>query len=243
MKSVDAVWEKRNLGVSTAEIQVEAGDTVQEALDALESACAGYSYIVVRVPSVRTDVTWKMAGLGFCFVEDMMSFEHDLHEIQRTPLQQRLYDAVRISPMEGADFDILYEEIGRGSFSFDRVSNDPFFSRELGARRFQNWLSDERERGAQFLKGTIKGEMTGFFTLREVGQGVYTSALGGTFMKWRRGGLGTNVQTPEEVRKRGGKKLVLAVSTNNMVQIRALVANGFFPKSVDHVFVKHTDTK
>ena len=85
--------------------------------------------------------------------------------------------------------------------------------------------------------------MTGLFTIREIEPGVYTSALGGTFMKWRKGGLGTNVQTPAEVKKRGGKKLILGVSTNNMIQIRALIQNGFFPKSANHVFVKHINCK
>ena len=78
-----------------------------------------------------------------------------------------------------------------------------------------------------------------FFSIREIDSGIYTSALGGTFMKWRKGGLGTNVQTPAEVKKRGGKKLVLGVSTNNMIQIRALIQNEFFPTYVNHVFVKH----
>ena len=46
-----------------------------------------------------------------------------------------------------------------------------------------------------------------------------------------------------EVKKRGGKKLILGVSTNNMIQIRALIQNGFFPKSANHVFVKHIKCK
>ena len=141
--------------------------------------------------------------------------------------------------MEEEDFPILFEEIKKGSFAFDRISNDPFFTKEQSITRFLNWLNDEKERGAEFLKGMKKDEMIGFFTIREIEDGVYTSALGGTFMKWRKGGLGTNVQTPEEVKKRGGKKLVLGVSTNNMIQIRALIQNGFFPVRANHVYVKH----
>ncbi|HAR79797.1 MAG TPA: hypothetical protein DCR21_03105 [Succinivibrionaceae bacterium] len=241
MKYVNAVWDERNFGLKTAEVEIELSDTRESCMPKLIELEKAFEYISVKVPSAKNELTWLMHDLNYAFVEDMMFFEHDLHPIKRTPLQQRLYDAVTISPMEEADFETLFREIDAGSFSFDRISNDPFFCKEASTRRFHNWLNDEKERGAIFLKGQIKGEMTGFFTIRDLGNGVYTSALGGTFMKWRKGGLGTNVQTPDEVRKRGGRKLVLGVSTNNMIQIRALIQNEFFPTKVNHVFVKHVN--
>ena len=239
MKVVEAVWEKRNLGVDSVEMEVELNDSCDEVARVLSEVKG--QYLALKVPSTRTDITWLVSRFGYIFVEDMMFLEHDLHPIQRTPLQQRLYDAVKIEPMQEEDFPVLYDEIKHGSFTFDRISNDPFFTQEQAITRFLNWLNDERERGAEFLKGVMKGEMTGFFTIRDLGDGVYTSALGGTFMKWRKGGLGTNVQTPEEVKKRGGKKLILGVSTTNMIQIRALIQNGFFPVKVNHVYVKHCE--
>lgn len=239
MKIVSEVLEKRNLGVDTISIFVESQDSPQDVEKALKETQA--QYLVLKIPTTRTDVTYLASNYGYTYVEDMMFLEHNLRPIQRTPLQQRLYNAVKIEPMKEEDFDLLFQEIKKGSFSFDRISNDPYFGQEVANRRFVNWINDERERGAEFLKGMIKGEMTGFFTIREIEPGVYTSALGGTFMKWRKGGLGTNVQTPEEVKKRGGKKVVLGVSTNNMIQIRALIQNGYFPVRANHVFIKHCD--
>lgn len=237
MRVVTEELEKRNLGVDTVSINVDDNDTYEILKQTLEDTKS--QYLVLKIPSFRTDLTPLATEYGYTYVEDMMFMEHDLHEIVRTPLQQRLYDAVKISKMEKEDFDILYDELKKGSFSFDRISNDPYFGQEVGNRRFVNWINDEIERGAEFLKGTMKGEMTGFFTIREIRSGVYTSALGGTFMKWRKGGLGTNVQTPEIVKARGGKKIELGVSTNNMIQIRALIQNGYFPKGCNHVFIKH----
>ena len=239
MKVVNALWDKRNFGIECAEVELELNDDRDTCHKTLKEIEKDYDYIALKIPSLRTDLTWMVSELSYCFVEDMMFFEHDLHEIKRTPLQQRLYDSVTISEMDSKDFDILFKEIDSGSFSFDRISNDPFFSEKASITGFHNWIMDEVERGAIFLKGQIKGEMTGFFSIREIEKGIYTSALGGTFMKWRKGGLGTNVQTPAEVKKRGGKKLVLGVSTNNMIQIRALIQNEFFPTYVNHVFVKH----
>lgn len=241
MKIVNAVWEERNLGVKSAEIEIDVSDVVQEVESSLKDVEQIYEYIAIKVPSSRTDVTWLINSLGYSFVEDMIFFEHDLHTIVRTPLQQRMYDAVKILPMQDNDFEILNEEISKGSFAFDRISNDPYFGKDKSIIRFLNWIQDERERGALFFKGMMHGEMTGFFILRDLGEGIYTSALGGTFMKWRKGGLGTNIQTIDIVKQLGGKKIVLGVSTNNMIQIRALIQNGFFPIKTNHVFVKHIE--
>lgn len=241
MKVVDAVWEKRNLGVSSFEMEVEVKDTIEEVRQVLNETKA--QYLVLKVPADRTDVTWLVKEYGYTYVEDMIFLEHDLKPVVRTPLQQRFYDAIRVEPMVEEDYAVVLDEINHGAFSFDRISNDPHFGQEPANRRFCNWLNDERERGAEFLK-VIKvnsDEMIGFFTIRDTGNGVYTSALGGTFMKWRRGGLGTTLQASEEVRKRGGKKLTLGVSTNNMTQLRALIQNGCFPVRTNHVFVKHCD--
>lgn len=233
----DAVWEKRNLGVEAIEMEVELSDKFEDVKKWLSETKS--EYITVKVPSSRDDITYMVSDYGYHFIEDMMFLEHNLKPIERTPLQQRMYDAVKMEPMNEEDMEVLYEELRKGSFAFDRISKDPNFTEEQANNRFINWVKDEKDRGAEFLKGMMKGKMTGFFCLREIEPGVYTSALGGTFMEYRKGGMGTNVQTPEEVKKRGGKKLILGVSTNNMIQIRALIMNGFVPKKVNHVFVKH----
>jgi hypothetical protein len=231
--------EKRNLGVEALDIVIEEEDQAAEVENFLSGADT--QYMVLKIPTSRTDITFMTSQYGFSYMEDLIFFSHDLHENHRTSLQQRLYDAVTISPMEKADMDDLLDRIRKGMFSFDRISNDPYFTQEQANRRFENWIGDEISRGAEFLKGTMNGKTTGFFCLRDMGDGIYTSALGGTYPEYRRGGLGTNVQTQDEVRKRGGKKVILGVSTNNMIQIRALIANEYFPEHAHHVFVKHCD--
>ncbi len=233
----NAVWEKRNLGVESVEMEVEETDTKEEVEKWFQET--EVEYIAIKIPASREDITFMASDYGYHFIEDMIFFEHDLKPIERSPLRQRLYDAVHMEPMDDDDMEILYTELKKGSFAFDRISKDPYFTEEQANNRFINWVKDEKERGAEFLKGVMKGKMIGFFCLREIEPGIYTSALGGTFLEYRRGGLGTNVQTPEEVKKRGGKKLILGVSSNNIVQIRALILNGFFPTKVNHVFVKH----
>lgn len=239
MKIVDEKLETRNLGVKTISINIDTYDEYNEVENAIKETEA--EYLVLKIPSIRTDLTPLAHKFGYIYVEDMVFMEHDLHEIQRTSLQQRLYDSVKAELMQQDDYNVLYDEIARGSFSFDRISNDPYFGQNIANRRFLNWLNDEKERGAEFWKMCMNGEMRGFFTLREIRPQIYDSALGGIFMKWRKGGMGTNVKVPDIVKKKGGKKVVSGVSTNNVIQIRALVQNGYFPVRINHVFIKHTD--
>ncbi|MGN0909442.1 MAG: hypothetical protein ACI4NA_07445 [Succinivibrio sp.] len=241
MKVVNATWDEESLGVRTAEVSIGQGDSLEEIGSALRKAEASYRYLAVKLPSTRADACFLLSDLGYTFVEDMIFLEHDLHEIRRTPLEQRFYDSVKVERMQEEDFRKLLSEIDAGSFSFDRVSIDPYFSKEASARRFHHWLMDEKGRGAILMKASYKGEMSGFFTIRDTGDGVYSSALGGTFMKFRHTGIGINNQTPEIVKRLGGRKLVIGVSTNNMSQIRAVVRSGFFPIRANHVYIKHTD--
>ena len=243
MKSVNAVWDEQSLGVKTCEVSIEQDDNADEIRSALRGLESEYRYIALKLPSTRPDLCFVISSSGYTFVEDMIFFEHDLHEIKRSALEQRFYDSVKVETMTDQDFPALFAEIDAGSFAFDRISVDPYFSKEASAKRFHHWLLDEKKRGAIFMKASYKGEMSGFFTIRDIGNGVYNSALGGSFMKFRHTGIGINNQTPEIVKSLGGKKLVIGVSTNNMSQIRAVTRNGFFPVRANHVYIKHTDTK
>ncbi len=241
MKVMQAPWDEESLGVRTAEAAAGLDDSAEDVRAALLKAEREFQYIALKIPAARPDLCFAISDLGYTFVEDMVFLEHDLHEIKRTRLEQRFYDSVRISPMQEGDFKALCAEIDAGSFSFDRVSVDPYFPKEASARRFHHWLLDEKRRGALFYRASYKGEMSGFFTLRDEGGGNYVSALGGTFMKFRRTGIGINNQGPEVVRSLGGKRLSIGVSTNNMAQIRAVCRSGFFPVRATHVFIRHTD--
>ena len=116
MRIINEELEKRNLGVDTVSITIEHDDNISDIENTLKDAEG--QYIVLKIPTIMTDATYLASKYGFSYVEDMMFFEHDLHEIVRTPLQQRLYDAVTISEMTDKDFKLLHEEIEKGSFSF-----------------------------------------------------------------------------------------------------------------------------
>ena len=240
MKIVDAIWEKRNLGVDTVEITIEEHDPETEVTAAINALDAQYA--VVRVPAVRADLIFPVQQKGFVFAEEMVHLVSDLSEISLAPVEKRLWDAVECQRMTDDDIAELRSEIRKGLFSTDRIYLDPAFSKELAAERYVNWIDDELARGGFLVKYVYKGRTAGFFSLRDTGNGDYTSALGGMFSDFRKGGLVTAIsgKVPEFVKELGGRSVDAHVSTNNPVQIKNLLRNGYKLMSINHIFTRHS---
>ncbi len=237
MKIIDAIWEKENLGVTSKEVLVDLNDSVDDVRTGL--ATLSDQYIVVKIPASRFDVANLVQNMGYRFVEEMIEVEHDLHEVKRNRILQRLYDSLDYREMNVSDVEMLYSEIDKGLFSSDRISNDPHFSPELSARRYKNWIRSMLNDGAIPYVMSYKGEPAGFIVLTTKDRVVYHSVLGGGYEKFRKTGLGMVQKEQEIVKLLGGKLLMTKVSSNNVNQFRALLANGFTVNKINHVFVKH----
>lgn len=237
MKIADAYWEKRNLGVSTIEIQMDIDDRVENIRDEFEAVNA--EYVVVKVPSEKNDISVYVQQKGFIYVEDMLHMEHDLREVQRNRMHQRLYDAMTYRRMTDEDVRQLKKEIHMGLFSTDRISNDPMFDADKCSIRYINWVDDLIAQGAVPYVDLYKGDPAGFIILKTNDGKVYDSVLGGGYNKYRNTGLGIVQKEQEIVRKLGGKKVETRVSSNNPGQLRALEINGYTTKDIIHIFVKH----
>lgn len=238
MKIVDAVWEKRNLGVTASEITIEKGDEPERVNEQLSRIDSEYS--VVKLPSEMSGILTVIQRNGYEFIEDMIHVEHDLHEVVMSRIQKRLYDKTSYRVMTERDHEQLRAEIEKGMFANDRISNDSFFSKDISARRYINWTNDLKEKGAGFYAITYGDESIGFVVLDKQDEKTYYSVLGGGYEKFRGSGLGIVQKEPEITRLLGGKRLVTSVSSNNLNQLKALIMNGYRPYAIDHVLVKHS---
>lgn len=237
MKIIDAIWEKENLGVTSKEVLVDLDDSV----DVVKTGLAPLNdqYIVVKVPASQFGITALVQDMGYKFVEEMIEVEHDLHEVKRNRILQRLYDSLDYKEMDASDIEKLYSEVDKGMFSTDRISNDPHFSVELSARRYKNWIKSMLNSGAIPYVMSYKGEPAGFIILTTKDKIVYHSVLGGGYEKFRKTGLGMVQKEQEIVKSLGGKFVSTNVSSNNVNQCKALLANGYTVRNINHVFVKH----
>ena len=239
MKKVNAVWEERNLGVTTTEITIENNDLtdyVDEQLSLIDS-----EYSVVKVPSGMGDILRIVQKKGYVFIEDMIHVEHDLREVEMSRVMRRLYEKTSYREMTNDDFEQLQAEIEKGMFDNDRISNDDIFSKSISSKRYLNWVRDLKDKGAAFYVITYGGEGAGFIVLEKKDDNTYYSVLGGGYEKYRGTGLGIVQKEPEITARLGGKRLVTSVSSNNLGQLKALIMNGYKPYAIDHVLVKHKE--
>ena len=143
--------------------------------------------------------------------------------------------------MESKDLTGLYTEIHNGLFGTDRIILDPYFTKEQAAQRYCNWIADELERGSQAYKITYKTDTIGFFTFKQIDEGVFYPFLAGLYKKFESLGMGfTTLRKPiDESIARGGKMISTYASTNNLPVVRSHTQQGFLLNNLQYVFVKH----
>ncbi len=240
MKIIDAFWEKRNLGVSCSEVEIENGDLVE--LVKKELSTIDTQYTVLKVPSGRTDIILEITRGGYFFIEASLHLIHKLGDCHLNGIQERLAQKVDYQLMNEADIRVLFSEIASGMFNTDRISLDPYFSSEQSAKRYIGWISDELDKGTSVFKLIYKNETVGFFTFKDIGEGVYYPFLAGIYSNYAKAGIGfTTIYKPIfEALKKKGKMISTYVSTNNLNAMRMHEAIGFFCDKINYVFIKHS---
>ncbi len=241
MKVINAVWEKRNLGVDTYEIEVGENDTSEDMANVLSEINATYK--VIKLPDGKSEIADFLTDRGYTHAEDMICLISRLDTPQRNRVEQRLCDAVTIKKMDSDDLKKMNDEIRKNIFTTDRISLDKHFGAEKAAERYIHWISDELARGTFFIKCCYKENDIGFFSLRELQKGEYNSFIGGLYKDYLHSGIGTALSSkpPEYVKALGGESVSSYVSSNNPIQIRNLIRNGYSIESAKHIFVKYED--
>lgn len=228
MKIIDAVWEKRNLGVDTMEFEIDADDNAQEVKKILSENEKDYN--VVKVISGRPDLNFLVQQLGYTYIETSFNLVFDLKKqaVNLSPIQKRMSDCVAYAMMDDHDLEELFEELRKGMFTTDRIAVNPAFGVEIANKRYINWIRDERKRGTGIFKMTYKGYSIGFFVLRELGQDIYNSMLVGMYEKYFKSGLGINtvVKPVEEGIKRNGRYIASYVVSNNFRALDTCLSMG-----------------
>lgn len=241
MQIVDAIWEKRNLGVSCYEITCERGDSVEELVHVLNSYEA--QYMVLKIPSGMVAHMMAAQAHSYTFIEALAHVTHDLKSFTPVGVQKRLLESVSYAPMDEADVDVLRYQLEEGIFTTDRVALDPAFSPQLANQRYIGWLEDEVTRGAELFKLVCKEKSIGFFAsclknrdLCAIVGGMYngiSGSLGGSMVH----------SLILEAMNKNASRVSSHVSLNNSSAIRLHSAFGFFFSETQYVFIKHKKTK
>lgn len=241
MKFLDAYWEKRNLGVNTCEITIEKEDTNQELVFGIKQA-EQYDYSVIRLPQTRWDFLFQIQKSGYSYIEDMITFRNKIDDIHENPAFLNRYNkSIHIENMDEDDIQFLLSDLKKGIFTLDRVSIDPYFSQQLATNRYVHWVMDLIEQGALFFNYYLGNRRVAFVVLKKNNDFQYDSVLGGKYSDYLHLPLGAIEKTPEIVYQLGGNEVITRVSSNDIAQLKVMIANGFMLSNINYIFVKHAN--
>ncbi len=237
MKIIDAVWEKRNLGVDCHEVIFEREDSLSDLakLDSLQS-----NYQVIKIPLDRSDLIFEVQKNNFTFVETLFSSTHDLTLPTLSPPLNRLCNVIDCREVDKFALNNIQKKILSGIFKTDRIALDPHFGIEKSAQRYLGWLSDEVNFGSLVYELTYNNRPVGFFVMKHE-EGVFFARIGGVYSYPNVLGLGVVLNHCEIViaKNLGGHVLHGAFSSNNPSVFNINNILGYKSKAEFNVFVRH----
>ena len=239
MKLVEAIWEKRNLGVDCLELHCEAHDAAEAVLAALPLSA---SYQVVRVPAKRVDLLLAVQERGYRLIEMGIDLERRLADFEMPAIYKRFEKNMAFRQATGADVERTLEIVGTGRmFTTDRIALDPFFSPRQAGYRYACWIRDLLQRGGTLHVATYNGRDIAFGVNIERRSGVWEASLGGVFPEPETSGMGfasvyLNTAMP---RQQGAKKVVARVSSNNLPIVRLWLQFGFELMGSEYILIQH----
>ena len=242
MKLVNAVWEKRNLGVNCEEITIEVSDKEDEVKKMLMGS-RNKDYIVVRLPVACSQFLSGLQENGFRFMETAITMETELEEIVLPSRYARLVSGVTYEPFTDENLSELYLEIEKEIFTTDRVALDGRFGRAAAAKRYIGWIGDMKDRGIYPCRVRYREEEVGFFLQSSVENGVCHGLLAGVYEDYIGTGMGLLVQYAGlmSAKKHGARRYYGNVSSNNPAVLKNLDSMGQHIVDMEYVFVKHID--
>lgn len=241
MRIVDAFWEKRNLGVSCYELQMETNDILEQVINEYQGL-EEKQYMVARIPSARYDLVQYFQSSGFQFIEAAITLRHDLQNISIPRRLLRICEKCSWAVMDSNDIQQLYEEIEKGIFKTDRIYIDPNFSKKQAAQRYVFWIQDLVKQGNIPYKVSYSGEVVGFFLNKEKEVGVYDGLLAATYSAFEGTGMGYCIQYAgmQSVIERNAKEYIGHISGNNPKVMHVLLSIGFSIDKIDYILIKHS---
>jgi L-amino acid N-acyltransferase YncA len=247
MKTVHAIWEKRNLDCEVYETAVDTADDRERVHAELEHIPRP-SMHVCNLPVGRADLYELMSTFGYVFFETKLHTKVSVKALDALPAAYRRSFGLYTVEL-AKDFDALEEviqEINKGMFSTDRIALDPRFGLSFANRRYANWVRDEFEGGQSMLFRIVEkasGQGVGFHLIRKPAGTAVTGLVGGLYVGAQDAGLGAvmSVAAIEATRQAGAKILISKVSANNIPVIRCHEACGNSIVGAEYVFVGHRE--
>ena len=248
MKIINAIWEKRNLGLNVLEFQLEKDD-IEKSSDMLTTEISQNinlhkaGYCVLKMPVAIPQFIDIANKLEFIFSENQFSINGSLvpaSKIASQPMfNKRGLFCIKNSSHEM--FELIKQSTMQGIFGTDRIALDAKFGKEISNRRYANWISDIEKKDEKDLRTVFyNDEFIGFLLgMSEREKKKIHFPLGGVVPKYKNtfGALvyGHCFKSFSE----DYKYAETSFSSNNPVIINLYSYFGFQFSNMQYVFVKH----
>lgn len=241
MKITNCPWELENIGRSTTEIVVEHEDIFCPSLFERKDC----QYLVVKVPAGKMDYILGLQSAGFTQIESQFklskltsSFNFDDVFIKSFAKKTEI-----LKIQSNDELQSILDMMTPGMFSTDRISVDPSFGKEIGVKRYKNWVTAEYLSGnCNIVSIRYKGQLVGISMFR-VNNSSCDVLLGGLFEQYQNVGLGFLTPLAPILYFRDKLSSVLkfetSVSSNNFPVIEFYNYLNYKIENIYCVFVKH----
>lgn len=220
MKTVHAIWERKNLGRDAWEVTLDKKDMadVQAVIDALHAPQFDGCYVCVKLPVGNLHMVHALEDDGFRFLETQLHLVEALEpsDVMRygasadhIPVEERVVPKTREA------WGAIIEKITPGMFDTDRIALDPAFGPDVACQRYRGWCWDLFKNPNSILTVSSCGghDVSFEILLNYPLTGICRSTLGGLFPENKCAGLGALVASKARSVK---GKYKTEVSTNNL---------------------------
>lgn len=242
MRVIDAVWDKRNLGMDVVEIIMEGKDSVEDLT--LQLTQVNVPYVVVKIPSGRVDLLLEAQKYGYQYIETTFHLEGIVSNLSIPSIYKRFEPAIAVMEADNGLKERVLDEIRSGQiFSTDRIALDPAFSKEVAGQRYYNWTCDELKKDARIFIAFYKTEPVAFGISKRMDGLRFDAFLGGAFADASNKGLGFLAIHANNyaVNIQNGKRIVTHVSSNNPAILRLHMEYGYNVTQMEYVLIKHQE--
>lgn len=242
MTHIEAVWEKRNLGVDCQEIRCSEMDTPAALARGISRLAAPYQ--VIRIPAGKADLLLEAQKHSFSVIEVSIDLVTKMGEpIELPKLYRRFEPAVSIHKASEEEQENILNRISDGTmFSTDRVALDPYFSMKASGERYSLWAKDLITKSSAHLSClSYKDQTVGFSLNYKKANKTYYAVLGGVFAEYAHMGLGflAIYGNMKSIYEQGGRIVETSVSSNNPPILRLHQLYGYETTAMTYILIKH----
>lgn len=239
MKTVNAIWEKRNLGVNCTEFVIENETLCEE--DKKRIIDSNCDYEVAKVAANNVEAVLFLQSRGFTFIESNIQLEKVLESQPTIPaIFSRYEQMLTIKPADENETKTILNQIKKGEvFTTDKIAVDPRFGPKFSGNRYFNWSTDLLNNGCVLNAIYYRNSLIGFSICVEK-EGFFDAFLGGLCDKKYIGfGFAPIFSNLLFCYNNGGRIIRTGVSSNNLPILKLHILYGFTITSINYVFVRH----